>query len=509
MKSNFQYWTLLTLVLHVFQVAYSQGTGLILEDEVYNAMPQISEVFASGEKMSELPLKYTLKEHCPKIINQGQIGSCVGWSSGYGAFTIMKAQNEGWTDEAVITENAYSALYIYNQVKIGSCGQGSLFSDALKFLKTEGDCLSKEFDYPNDDCNRQPNKEHKVAAQSSNYEVKEYFTLFRSTDKAKQKIEQTKLSISEDKPVIIGMLIRENFKYLSKEDKYWNPEVGNTASAGGHAMVIVGYNDGKEAFEVMNSWGSQWGNDGYFWLKYDDFAKYCLYGYQLLVKKKKIDVVTKNDKGEDPFAPNSGTDEIEEADVLELGAEFIFRYPSGYDDEKEEFLFTPSDIHFNGTYYDLTNHDWNKNNRFQLVTKDITKDKYVYVFSIDPDNKPMIHWPRNEKFNAKFFSLNEGALVPYNKVEIIVPGRENVLIKDKTGVDYLFVLYSEEPIEDLPKRIGDIIEHPNNYITAMQNTFGERLIPINDISYQSNKMKFTTTTSSGGYIAPIVLKIEK
>lgn len=508
MKANFNYWMLLTLILFSFDIAYSQGTGLILEDEIYNSTTQISEVFASGVKTGELPLKYSLKQHCPKVINQGQIGSCVGWSSGYGAFTIMKAQNEGWTDEETITENAFSALYIYNQVKIGDCGQGSLFSEALKFLKTEGDCLSKDFDYPNDDCERAPDNTHKVAAQSSEYEVKEYFTLFRSTDKAKQKIDQTKLSIAENKPVIIGMLIRENFKYLSKEDKYWDPAVGNTSSAGGHAMVIVGYNEGRQAFEVMNSWGSKWGNDGYFWLKYDDFAKYCLYGYQLLVKKKKIEIITNVDD-KDPFAPNSGTGDVEEADVLEMEAEFIFRYPTGYDDENDKILFTEAKTSFNGKYYELVNHDFEEFPQFQIVTQKITKDKYVYVFSIDPDNKPMIHWPRNEKFNQKFFSINEGALVPYSRAVIVIPGKDNAMIKDKVGTDYLFVLYSDEPIKDFTDRVEYMAEHPENYIEAMQDTFGERLIPTTDISYQSNKMKFATTTSSGGTITPIVLKVEK
>lgn len=199
---------------------------------------------------------------------------------------------------------------------------------------------------------------------------------------------------------------------------------------------------------------------------------------------------------------------MDKTEDLELGAEFIFRYPSGYDEAKDAFLFTPANTLFNGKYYDLVNHNWDENNRFQLVTKDITKDKYVYVFSIDPDNRPMIHWPRNEKLNQKFFSLNEGALVPYNKVEIVVPGRENALIKNKSGVDYLFVLYSEEPIKDLVKRIEDITTNPNDYVGAMQQTFGKRLISMNDISYQSNKMKFTTNSSSGGYIAPIILKIE-
>ena len=41
----------------------------------------------------------------------------------------------------------------------------------------------------------------------------------------------------------------------------------------GHMMTIVGYDDNISggAFRVVNSWGEEWGDGGYFWLKYKDF----------------------------------------------------------------------------------------------------------------------------------------------------------------------------------------------------------------------------------------------
>lgn len=38
---------------------------------------------------------------------------------------------------------------------------------------------------------------------------------------------------------------------------------------GGHAIVLVGYDDSKQAFKVRNSWGRKWGQKGYFWMGYD------------------------------------------------------------------------------------------------------------------------------------------------------------------------------------------------------------------------------------------------
>ena len=42
----------------------------------------------------------------------------------------------------------------------------------------------------------------------------------------------------------------------------------------GHAVTIIGFNDNKYGgcFEIMNSWGSEYGDNGFMWIKYDDLA---------------------------------------------------------------------------------------------------------------------------------------------------------------------------------------------------------------------------------------------
>ena len=37
---------------------------------------------------------------------------------------------------------------------------------------------------------------------------------------------------------------------------------------GGHCVVLVGYDDSKSMFIVRNSWGTSWGQEGYFMMPY-------------------------------------------------------------------------------------------------------------------------------------------------------------------------------------------------------------------------------------------------
>lgn len=41
-----------------------------------------------------------------------------------------------------------------------------------------------------------------------------------------------------------------------------------TSGFGGHLMLLIGWDDARNAWLVKNSWGTGWGNEGYCWIKY-------------------------------------------------------------------------------------------------------------------------------------------------------------------------------------------------------------------------------------------------
>ena len=52
---------------------------------------------------------------------------------------------------------------------------------------------------------------------------------------------------------------------------------------GGHAQCVVGYDDKKYggAFLIMNSWGPEWGTNGFAWVRYRDFRYFVREAYGL------------------------------------------------------------------------------------------------------------------------------------------------------------------------------------------------------------------------------------
>lgn len=81
---------------------------------------------------------------------------------------------------------------------------------------------------------------------------------YRITSSGEERINDIVAALRAMKPVVFGTLIDHPFMEFSGP---WTVDTPKGATAGGHAMIVVGYIDGK--FLVKNSWGSGWRQGGY------------------------------------------------------------------------------------------------------------------------------------------------------------------------------------------------------------------------------------------------------
>lgn len=98
-------------------------------------------------------------------------------------------------------------------------------------------------------------------------------------------IHAIKEHLAKDVPVVIGMMVGGSFMQQMMGQDVWHPteEDYNMMGFGGHAICVIGYDDRKEggAFEIMNSWGKDWGNNGVAFVLYKDFKHFVREAYGL------------------------------------------------------------------------------------------------------------------------------------------------------------------------------------------------------------------------------------
>lgn len=448
------------------------ATGLLFDPEKYKKIETVSPAlkFSDVEKSS-----YSIKEYCPTPGNQGSIGSCTSWASGYAALTISYAIQNEITNTNEITNNAKSALYIFNQIKSGSCSDGAYVENALKLIKQKGDCDYKDF-HPND-CQIVPSSIEDNKAQL--FKILEYNTLFNLSANYDQKISSTINSLNANKPVVIGLNLRASFETVSKNGKYTPRE--SEKNIGGHALCVIGYDNINKEFEIINSWGTGWGNNGFFKISYNDYSKYCQEAYQFtLDRNKTINKTTL--KGDFQILKFIGTD------------------PST---QKNRFN-TVTPFFSSDNCYHINEHI-KKDDFFRIRAMNLVKDSYVYIFSYKPNKTAEILFPVNYRNNGSTVDI---PLITASNVSIELPqNTDNAYSADQVGDDMLCILYSNKRIDNLDTRILEIKNYNGDIWSWLKNNFKNELFTTNNLTYNTFSMGVTTNQNSNGSIVPLILKV--
>ena len=234
-----------------------------------------------------LPEAVSLLEYAPTRGNQGQQGSCVAWSCAYASQTILTAAATGADPNSIV----FSPSYLYNQIRLDDC-QGSYLQRAMEAMKRNGGVPLSEYPYNDQDCERQPSSS---LVQQGRQNSIHGFTRITDGDNINSiSIRGIKEHLAKNAPVAIGMMVGQSFMQDMVGRELWEPSGtdGSQMGMGGHAMSVIGYDDSKfgGAFQIMNSWGPEWGKNGIAWIRYRDFQKYAreAYGIDPLPKRSNV-----------------------------------------------------------------------------------------------------------------------------------------------------------------------------------------------------------------------------
>ena len=216
----------------------SFATGGVLDPREFDKAPVYEGL---DETKNTLPEAVSLLKFAPAPGDQGQQGSCVAWSSAYGARTILEASSAGFNPN----QTAFSPSFMYNQIGLDGC-QGSYIIRAMENLTKVGAVPLDEFPYNDQDCSRQPSSQ--VMRDASQYRMLGFTRLTRGDNVDNISLYAIKEHLSKDVPVVIGMMVGGSFMQGMMGQEIWHPQDQDYSMMGfgGHAMCVIGYDDRKE-----------------------------------------------------------------------------------------------------------------------------------------------------------------------------------------------------------------------------------------------------------------------
>ena len=218
-----------------------------------------------------LPRRVDLSHDFPDPGNQGTQGSCVGWAVAYALKSYHERDERGWP----LNNQAHlmSPAYIYNQINNGE-DNGAIFMNAFNLLRDEGVASLELMPYNERDYVTQPSQE--AEAEAATYKISRWGVVAKGGSRAEYEREM-KRHLVAGTPIAIAIPVNDDFYYLNLSNPIY--DFTGRFDPGGHAIVIVGYDDGRNAFKIINSWGTDWGLDGYGWIAYDSIDSLILEAY--------------------------------------------------------------------------------------------------------------------------------------------------------------------------------------------------------------------------------------
>lgn len=203
-----------------------------------------------------LPDKVDLRGGMPEVWDQGQLGSCSAHAVA-AAFEFDRIKQH----ESKFTP---SRLFIYynERAREGTCDQdsGATLRDGIKTLAATGAC--DESLWPYDPSRYADTPAIGCYDAATKYKAVKY-----------ERVAQTAASMEEclasGIPFVFGISVYASFESdITAHTGLVPMPHPEEESLGGHAITACGYRRSEQVFIFRNSWGAEWGEQGYGYIPY-------------------------------------------------------------------------------------------------------------------------------------------------------------------------------------------------------------------------------------------------
>lgn len=204
-----------------------------------------------------VPARVDLREACPRVYDQGELGSCT-------ANAIAAALEFDLIKQQASDVFPASRLFIYYNERVmeGTVDEdaGAMIRDGIKSVSKQGAPHESLWPYMIAKFRTKPSRTAYTDAS------KHPAILYR---RLPQEIEQMKACLASGFPFVFGFSVYESFQSatVARTGHASMPKPKETL-VGGHAVLAVGYDNAQRWFIVRNSWGTDWGMKGYFTMPY-------------------------------------------------------------------------------------------------------------------------------------------------------------------------------------------------------------------------------------------------
>lgn len=232
---------------------------------------------------SRLPSTVSHRSKIPYVFDQGSIGSCTANSAGSMYSSAVNAQTGGLFIP--------SRLFLYYNTRAlqgtVSYDSGASLRTTMQSLRQHGVCPESSWPYEYARLFEQPSET--CYSEGSERQALSYAAVPISLTSMK--------NVLRTRPFVLGIWVFSSFfsPSVSRTGQVPVPDMRNDRLLGGHAILVMGYDDRKKSFLCRNSWGASWGLRGDFYLPYQyatnrkiAFDAWVLYSVELPIANARI-----------------------------------------------------------------------------------------------------------------------------------------------------------------------------------------------------------------------------